>query len=116
MIKIHKEQYSNESSIEDFNGNNFLSNFAVLEDDKLILAGAVRLIPEVLLITDKNLPVRTRRTALVKALQASRYIASRSGHSSIHAFVQDEIWLNQLLKHGFQLTAGKAVVTSSNQD
>lgn len=109
MIKIHKDHYSEESSIDDFNGDNFLSNFAVLQDNQLILAGAVRLIPEVLLITDKNLPVRTRREALVKALQASQFIAKRAGYDSLHAFVQDEVWLNQLLKHGFNLTAGKSV-------
>ena len=115
LEEIHKNYYSNEFELDELENANYLARFSVVEDDKLITSGGVRLIPEVVLITDKSIPVKTRREALVKALQASKFIAGRSGHASLHAFIQDEVWLKQLLKHGFRLTKGVSIVTNCEE-
>ena len=110
LSKIHHEQYADEFSIDEFSTNNYLGHFSVLDDDQLISTGGVRLIPEVVVVTDKNRPVKIRREALIKVLQASGYMVGNLGHTQLHAFVQDQVWLEQLLKRGFRKTAGQSVV------
>jgi hypothetical protein len=112
LERIHKEFYNDEFSLDEFTTGNYLGSFSAVQDQEVILVGGVRTIAEVVCITDKNLPTRVRREALLDALQASRYVASRAGHSQLHAFIQDEAWLKQLLRHGFSKTAGVSLVTN----
>lgn len=112
LKRIHESQYQSEFSLDEFIKSNYIGSFSVLdENENLISTGGVRTIAEVVIVTDKNQPVKIRRSALLMMLQASSYFAKNSNHHQLHAFIQDDIWLNQLLRHGFRETSGKSIVT-----
>lgn len=107
--EIHRKFYDKEFDFSEFS-RKYLSKFTVIENDKIVLAGGIRNIAEVVLVTDKESSTRVKRDALLEALEASKQIAASEGLSQIHAFIQDEAWCNHLFKYGFQDTAGRAVV------
>ena len=109
LERIHK-QYINEFPLDEFDVSKFINSF-VVEDDfgRVISIGGVRTIPEIILVTDKNVPVKDRREGLIRILGASSYVTERLGYNQLHAFIQDEVWLKQLIKHGFRPTKGLAV-------
>lgn len=109
LTQIHK-QYQNEFNFLEFDSPNFIGLLVAEENNQIISAGGVRLIPEVILVTDKNKPVKVRRSALLSMLQALGYLTKRAGHDGLHAYIQDKEWLRHLLKYGFQETTGKSLV------
>lgn len=88
----------------------FLCAFVVEQNDNIICAGGVRNLAEVVLVTDKDFSVRDRRSSLYTVLDASLFIAGKKGHDSIHAFITDEVWLEQLTRIGFHNVKGKALI------
>lgn len=113
LEKIHR-QYTDEFSINEFNTENFIG-LLVAEEDGIIVAGGIRHIPELVIVTDKTKPVKVRRNALLSFLQASEYIAKRAGHLGLHAYIQDKDWLRQLVKYGFNATKGTSLVYDLNR-
>jgi hypothetical protein len=106
---IYDRFFSNQFEFPDFL-KGYLCAFVVEDNDgDIINAGGVRSIAEVVVVTDLNKPVKERRAGLLETLNASRYIADRYQFDSLHAFVQNDIWRHQLLKHGFQDCKGKPV-------
>ena len=107
--KIHERHYSSEFSLPDFI-TNFLCAFTVEHNDKVILAGGVKLIPELILVTDKDASARQRYEAFYKTLDVSTYITSRSGYDQLHAFIQDPNWLDVATNHfGYNKCKGTAI-------
>ncbi len=109
---IHEKFYGNEFSLTDF-AKNHIASFTVTDDndiDKIVCAGAVRTIAEVVLITNKSYSLRARRYALYNVLEASSFLSQQNGYDELHAFVQDPTWENQLLKVGFKKTKGNSLV------
>lgn len=104
--RIHK-QYENEFSLGELGPEKY-----VIESDKgnVIVIGANHSLAEVRLVTDKNYPVKMRREALYRGFEVSKFVAKTAGYNQLHAFVQDEVWLKQLIKHGFRPTKGISVV------
>ena len=109
LKKIHSHFYEKEFEFPNF-FENYLCAFVVEDNDKIITAGGVRTIPEIILITDKDQSVKMRVSGLYKALQISNHICERNNYKHLHAFVQDDKWLGQLLRSGFRSTKGKSVV------
>lgn len=108
--RIHEKFYKNEFDISEFRSK-FLGSFVVLDDnEKVICAGGVRTLAEIILVTDKDISAKVRRKALYETLQVSSCICNRSGYSQLHAFVQDESWLRHLTKAGFVTTKGRSLV------
>jgi len=107
---IHQKYYSSQFEFPDFL-THFLCAFTIIDDhDNIILTGGIRTIIECVALTDKAQPVKIRRAALYELLAASQYVVSRAGYDEIHAFIQDNTWMDQLLKAGFSPTKGKSVV------
>lgn len=106
---IHKKFYEKEFNFTEFE-RRYLGSFVVLEDEQVILAGGVRSVAEVVIVTDKDCSVRMRKDALIMAHDASKHIAKHTGHDLLHAYIQDENWLKQLLKYGFRRPTGQAVI------
>lgn len=115
LKRIH-EQYKEEFALGEFNAHEFIGMFTAEENGEIISIGGIRLIPEIVVVTDKTKPVKTRRAALLNILQASGYIVRRAGHSSLHAFVQSESWMKQLIKYGFKKTKGDSLVYSVGEE
>lgn len=105
IVNIWKQFYESEFSIEEFNSGNYKNIFVVEEDGKIIIAGGVRMIPEAVMVTNKNENFHVRIEALYKMLDALTFVAGRDS-KQLHAFVQDEVWKKFLLKQGFQSTKG----------
>jgi hypothetical protein len=113
LKRIHKEgNYELEYPFEVFSSR-FSDLFSVVDDDdKLISSGGVRLVPEIVVATDKSQSARVRREALVKILQIAEYITRRDGHQGFTASTDDEKWYNHLLKYGFVPSKGKPLYYS----
>jgi hypothetical protein len=105
---IHERYYKEEFSISEFY-QNFLNLFSVVEDDKIISVGGVRLIAESVIVTDKGYSARQRREALLMMLQSQTFITGRNNYHQLHAFIQDKNWEKQLLEYGFKPCKGDAI-------
>lgn len=108
--EIYKKHYENEFPKPNFFGPQVISKFQVTEHDKIIVVGGVRLIPEIIILTDKDAPVLSRRTALMTALDFMVFQAQIKGFDNLHAFTKDEKWANRLKKSGFYTAGGEALV------
>lgn len=109
LKEIH-QQYKDEFPIEEFK-DNYRAFFTVADDSgKVIIFGGVRLIPEVVIMTNKTHSPKTRIKALKLFYQAISWISAKNGLRYLHAFVQDKTWERQLIKYGFRSTKGKALV------
>jgi len=108
LIKtIHNKFYKDEFELPE---DHYLGAFLIEDNYEYITAGGVRTIPELIAVTNKDCSSRKRFEALKFLLQASSLACSNNGYEHIHAFVQDENWYNQLIKHGFHTTKGKALI------
>jgi hypothetical protein len=108
LKEIHACFYKDEFDLPDF-FNKFLCSFVVIDDDTIISAGGVRTIAESIIITNKNVSVKTRREALYHILQASMFTCGSSGYDQLHAFIQDDNWQKHLVKIGFKSCKGNAI-------
>jgi hypothetical protein len=106
------QDYQHEFSINEFNDFKFSDLFAVSTDNDsdIISLGGVRTLAEVVIVTDKNVSARSRVEGLNLIQNTASYIARRDGFNSLHAFVQDRVWLEQLMRNGFRQTKGVALV------
>jgi len=110
--EIHAKFYNKEFELDELFINS-ISAFAITDDkDNVICAASIRPIMETVLITDKSVSVRQRRSALYRILDVAEFTVLSTGHSQLHIFVQDEEWVKQLTKEniGFKPTAGRSLV------
>jgi len=106
---IWNEYFREEFTFPDFI-NGYYCAFLVESNSSIIAAAGVRPIAEVVLITNKKENTRNKREALVKIMQASMFTASRFGHDSLHAFIQDEGWQQHLINRAnFKPTKGRSI-------
>jgi hypothetical protein len=108
--EVHKEFYSRDFPIPDFQKHFLCAFVAVNEKQEIVSAGGVRTICESILITDKRQPVATRREALYDMLSASMYIAGKNNYNALHAFIQEAGWKSHLEKVGFTPITGDGLI------
>ena|SRR5258706_11547289 len=111
--KIYNEFFSNNEYPDFFNKEIFPCPFVVTDDnnEKVILAGGVKQVAEVVVVSDQNLSKRTRFDALLQALGSSIFITQGMQHHQIHVFVNnDEKYVKTLQKFGFKLIDAKLLV------
>lgn len=107
---LHEEFYADEFKLEEM-FRNYVELYAVTTDEgQLVSAGGFRAIAESVLITNKRCSVRKRREALITILEASKIRLKEHGFDQLHAFIQDDVWLEHLEKVGFTPTKGKALL------
>ena len=109
LERIHK-QYEGEFSLETFNDRNFLGMFTAEIDGEVLLTGGVRTLAEIVVVTDKTACTREKREAFYKALDAANYLCNTNFYPELHAFVQDEAWLRVMVRRGFKIAKGQALV------
>lgn len=98
LKKIYAHHYSNEFEFPNFL-DKFLCVFVVHDDnDRIISGGGVRLIAESTILTDKDYPIKIRRAALYKTLDALCFLASDAGFDRLHAVSKNKKWLSHLKK------------------
>lgn len=110
LKEIHAKFFQDEFPFPDFT-RDFHCVFSVTDDGgNIISSGGVRSIAESIIITDKNFPIKERREALIKMLQAHSFIAAHHGYDALHAFIQDNAWKRHLTAHGFRPTVGQSII------
>lgn len=99
---IYNNFYSSDFEYPDFIGD-FMCSFAVVENDQVVIAGGLRPLAELVMIMNKDLPLRRRRSAGYVALDASLYVARQSKFDRIHAVLvnRDRNWEKHLEEIGF---------------
>jgi len=113
LRELHSKFFAGEFGFDDFVTNS-LYNFVVANatsdpDGEIITAGSIRPIAEIVAITDMSKSPRIRRSALFEMLQVAHFVLRETPMRQLHAFVQDKIWEQQLIKVGFQRTKGNAL-------
>lgn len=110
LQSVHQRFYEKEFSFPNFL-DEFIYPFTIKVNGKIITAGGIRPIAELVLITDKATPIDERREVFMEALMLSSDIAKRARFHDIHVFVQDEKWMKHLIQiYGFKETAGKSLI------
>lgn len=109
LKRIHSQYFRDEFDFPSFL-EGFNCSFLIEDDNNIIVAGGIRPIAEVVAITNKSLPNKIKIEALKEFLNVSKYIGDRFRYESLHAFIQDDIWLKQLMRNGFQPTKGRSVL------
>lgn len=110
IADIHKKFYESEFDLSDL--QNLTCGFtAVNANDKVICAGGIKSIIEMIIVTDKDVDIRERQVALYDMLTMAGNSTKSAGYKQLHAFIQDEKWARYLIKHvGFKPTAGQSLV------
>lgn len=107
---IHENFYKNEFQLSEL--DNLTVGFTAVDaNDRIICAGGIRTIMEMVIVTDKNRDVGSRQVALYDMLNTAVNSTKLAGYDQLHAFIQDEKWAKYLIKHvGFQPTVGQSLV------
>lgn len=109
LREIHAKYFQHEFTFDDF-CQSWIFSFVITDDyDKIITAGAIRPLAEMVAITDYSTSARLRVAALYDMLQITQFVLQNTNFKQVHAFVQDEKWLNQLKRSGFRACAGTPV-------
>lgn len=112
LIRIlYNKYYNDEFPLPDLTVN-CLTTFKIFNDqNEIVLAGGVKLNPELIVITEKDRSAQDRAFALISALQIATLVSKAAGHELLSATViNDEVWLKQLLSYGFRESIGKHLV------
>lgn len=109
LREIHQEYFKDEFPFPEFM-NGFNCSFLIENNDEIIVAGGIRPIAEVVLLTNKSLSTRIRMDGLKEFLNVSKYIGERFNYSSLHAFVQDDVWKRHLINSGFRPSKGESIL------
>jgi hypothetical protein len=108
LRELHEKHFEQEFEFPHFFKNFICAVAAEDSDGKIICAGGTRTIAEIVVVTDKTKSPRERRKALYEVLSASMYFAEKTGHDSLHAFINNNPeWMHQLRKAGFIDCNGK---------
>lgn len=107
---IHEQFYKDEFDLSEM--TNFTCGFtSVDENDKVICAGGIKTLMEMIIVTDKNIDITKRQLALYDMLNTAGKSTKACGYDLLHIFIQDDKWARYLIKHvGFKPTIGKSLV------
>ena len=108
--RIHR-QFFHRNEAPEFFKSDYKCPFGIVgDDDRIILAGGIKLLAEIVLVTDKSQPVKTRYEALLQAMGSSIHIGKDLGFSEMFAFVNnDDKYTRILERHGFSLMEAKTL-------
>lgn len=110
--KIWEKYYKDDFPFPDF-FHHYLCAFKYTDDEgNIIVAGGVRTIPEVVLVTDKDYPSLKRMRTLRNALDFVRHIAYKNRYEHFHASYKegDVTWEKALRRYGFRDAADNLLV------
>jgi len=110
LREIHLKFYAHEFEFPDF-AHQYACSFLVEDESQIVVAAGVRTILELVAITNKDISAVKRVKAFGLIKSASEFTATKLGYDSIHAFIQDESWQEQLIRvGGFKPTKGNALI------
>lgn len=109
LRKIHEKHYKNEFQFPFDDYHHLLDKYIVTdENDDIVIFGALEVVVEAVVITNKDVHINKKRDAFYKILSCLQFSANKNCFPQIHGIAQDEIWEKQLKKRfGFQECKGK---------
>lgn len=109
--KIHAKYHKNDFDVSELSDINIIDKIVVVDnEDQIITFGGIRLMIEVVAVTDMDRSVRERMEALHNLLLALKFVAKNRGMDRLHcSTINNDNWYNQLIKSGFQPTKGKVL-------
>lgn len=108
--EIHEEYFKEEFECPDFT-RGYLNAFTVVDkDDNIITSGGVRLLPEIVMLSNKAIPIKERRSAQHLMLEVACFTAKRLNYDNLYAFTTEEKWARHMKNAGFYSTKGKAFI------
>jgi hypothetical protein len=112
LRELHDKYYKDEFRFPEFD-KHFLNAFVIEDDNRIITAGGVRVIPEIITLTDKEAHARKRKEAFEELLRMSIFTIDNCGFRQIHAFVDpSNNWAKLMMKYGFKPIEGTGLVLS----
>lgn len=98
--EIHEKYYKNEFPFP--NLDHFMSFLVAYEGSKIIAAGGVRSIAELIVITDQDTPIFSRKRNLTDLLWHSKTVASAFGYSHLYSHSEGAEWIKAQKLIGFK--------------
>lgn len=97
----------------DFLGPDYKCPFVVTDDEnRIITAGGIKLLPEIVLVTDKSVSVKVRYDALLQALGSAIHIGKDMKVPELFTLVfDDDNYVRILQRRGFKLMRDTAILT-----
>lgn len=94
---IYEKHYKDKFEFVD----NFVCSFIIEDNGKIITGGGIRLVPEVVIYTDKSKPIWSIGRALVKTIETCIILTKQLGFDKFVAVTSDSRWRKQLIRRGF---------------
>lgn len=107
--EIHAKYFAEEFELPNFS-EHFMGSFIVEDNKEIIVAGGVRVIAELIAVTDMAQSVKKRVQALKEATRAGMFLCKMNNLDQLHCFVQGDKWANQVQTVNFRPTKGQALV------
>ena len=110
--RIYKEFFSLNEYPDFFDRTKFPCPFVVTnDDDAVVVAGGVKNIAEVIVVSNQNFSPRVRLDALLQSLGSAVLIAKEMKHRQLHVFVNhDPKYVGILQRFGFKLLDAELLV------
>ena len=109
--ELYKKYFSHNEYPDFYNKDAFPQPFVITDtDEKIIVAGGVKKIVEVVVVSDQSQSPRVRLEALLQCLGSSIYIAQEMKQNQLHVFSNDEKYIKVLQKFGFKLMDVKLLI------
>lgn len=107
---IHHRFYETEFDLDAL--DNLTCGFVAVDaNDRIICAGGIKPIIEMILVTDKSIDISSRQVALYDMFKTAGHSTSSAGYNSLHVFIKDEKWARYLIKHvGFKPIEGTGLI------
>lgn len=108
LKRIHGLYFADEFKLPDF--FNYLCVFVVEDEKGIITFGGIRDIAEIVAVTNLERKPLDRSRALYRILDASAAIVGNLGYDQLYAFSQNPKWTKRLIRSGFRLPQGQALI------
>jgi len=108
LKRLYELHFSHEFDFPEF--MKYLCAFVVEDEQGIITAGGIRMIPECALITDLTRDPRVRIKALYQMLHASKFVCEKSGFDQMFVWSQNPRYTRRLIRNGFRLPQGQSLI------
>jgi hypothetical protein len=108
LKQLYEAHFSHEFDFPDF--MKYLCAFVIEDEQGIITAGGIRMIPECALITDLTRDPVTRIKALYKMLHASKFVCQKNGFDQMFAWSQNPKYTRRLTRNGFRFPQGQSLI------
>ena len=104
VVNLWRKHNRNDVYLPDLIYDCKVTNKLVIEDEngKIIAFTCFNLIPEIILIHDKSVPMRLRRKALHMVFEAVKFFGLKHNFIQLYCFLDTFNWIKHLTRLGFK--------------